>query len=402
MLNWAQDRFGIFAFLNSNGYSDSDSRFDCMLAVAGDCIFESNNDDCYDSLKSFHQIHPGWLFGHIQYPHSQRNNSDFSTSCFFVPAIRIELKKNELFIETDKIDAEEIASEILSIDLNHKWKQNNIALWQPTLSKSNYISRIHQILSHIQRGDCYEMNFCTAFNANTSIESPTDYFQELCQISPNPFAAFYRIRNKYAFCASPERFIQRKGNTVISQPIKGTSKRDLKNVDEDEKIKTTLTQHPKERCENVMIVDLVRNDLSKVATEGSVRVRDLMGLHTFPHVHHLISTIEANVEEQTHWTDILRATFPMGSMTGAPKKRVMELTEKYEESPRGLFSGTIGYITPDGAFDFNVVIRTVFYDATQKQITCKVGSGITIHSNPENEYEECIAKIDAIKKIPVN
>ena len=148
-----------------------------------------------------------------------------------------------------------------------------------------------------------------------------------------------------------------------------------------------------------MIVDLVRNDLSKVALEGTVNVRELMGIYTFPHVHHLISTVEAQVEKEKHWTDIVEACFPMGSMTGAPKIKVMELTEQYEKTARGLYSGTIGYVTPEGDFDFNVVIRSLFYDDSKKMISCNVGSGITIHSQPEKEYDECEAKISAIKSL---
>ena len=148
-----------------------------------------------------------------------------------------------------------------------------------------------------------------------------------------------------------------------------------------------------------MIVDLVRNDLSKVCTEGSVQVTELFGVYPFPQVHQLISTIEGNVNEDTPFTAILEACFPMGSMTGAPKKRVMELIEQYEQTPRGLFSGSIGYITPSADFDFNVVIRSLMLDASQKLISFKAGGGITFNSDPEQEYEECLLKAEAIRRV---
>jgi para-aminobenzoate synthetase component 1 len=159
-----------------------------------------------------------------------------------------------------------------------------------------------------------------------------------------------------------------------------------------------LQLSPKERAENTMIVDLMRNDLSRFAKRGSVEVLDWCGLHTFPTVHHLISTVACSVEESIRVTDVLKSTFPMGSMTGAPKVSAMKLIQRYERFPRSLYSGSLGYITPEGDFDLNVIIRSVVYHAPSGQLTIGVGGAITDLSDPVMEYEECLLKAAAIKK----
>jgi para-aminobenzoate synthetase component 1 len=226
---------------------------------------------------------------------------------------------------------------------------------------------------------------------------PLKIFRKLSELSPNPFSSFYRSGEKYLMCASPERFLKKTNNTIISQPVKGTSRRDNMEV-EDENEKMLLQQSEKERAENTMIVDLVRNDLSKICTEGSVSVKEFLKIYSFPQVHQMISTIRGSLRENISFSEILSATFPMGSMTGAPKKRAMELIEQYEKTKRGLFSGTVGYINPSGDFDFNVVIRSVLYNKEKKYISTQVGSAITWKSIPEKEYEECMIKAEAMMK----
>ena len=155
----------------------------------------------------------------------------------------------------------------------------------------------------------------------------------------------------------------------------------------------------KDRSENVMVVDLVRNDLSKVCKEGTVRVDELYGIYSFPQVHQMISTVSGELKEEVCFTDILKATFPMGSMTGAPKNKVMHLIEKYEQTKRGIFSGAVGYISPNGDFDFNVVIRSIMYNADTSYLSFQTGSAITFYSDPEKEWEECLLKAEAIKVV---
>ena len=218
-------------------------------------------------------------------------------------------------------------------------------------------------------------------------------------MSPTPFACFYKLEDQYLLCASPERYLQKKGNTLISQPIKGTIKRDLLNEEADKQLIARLQQSEKDRSENVMVVDLVRNDLSRVCKEGTVEVEELFGVYSFPQVHQMISTIKGELKEGINLADVLKASFPMGSMTGAPKRRVLELIEQFERTKRGLYSGAVGYIDPEGNYDFNVVIRSLFYNATTRYLNYQVGGGITFYSDAEKEYEECLLKASAIQQV---
>ena len=267
------------------------------------------------------------------------------------------------------------------------------------LSKEEYIGKINKLKWHIQRGDCYEINFCQEFYAENAEIEPHRVFSELMKVSPNPFSAFYRLNDKYLLCASPERFLLKKNNQLVSQPIKGTMKRNLQDRRVDEALKKELRESPKEQSENVMVVDLVRNDLSRICEEGSVKVEELFGIYSFPQVHQMISTITGDLKKDMGLLQILNAVFPMGSMTGAPKHRVMELIDEYESQSRGIFSGSVGYISSEGDFDFNVVIRSIMYNSSEKYLSYQVGSGITFYSNAENEWEECLLKAEAIKKV---
>lgn len=267
------------------------------------------------------------------------------------------------------------------------------------MAKEDYLHKIESIRQHIQRGDCYEINFCQEFYATNAQIDPLSVYRQLTDISPNPFACFYKLDDKYVLCASPERYLQKKGNRLLSQPIKGTFKRNLADAVADESLKQALTKSEKDRSENVMVVDLVRNDLSQVCKEGSVQVDELFGVYSFPQVHQMISTISGELKTGFGLAEILQASFPMGSMTGAPKRRVMELIEQYEVTKRGIYSGAIGYISPDNDFDFNVVIRSILYNATAAYLCYLVGGGITFYSDAEKEYEECLLKAAAIHKV---
>jgi para-aminobenzoate synthetase component 1 len=270
---------------------------------------------------------------------------------------------------------------------------------QPKLSKQEYTGIIDQLRQHILRGDCYEINFCQEFFADGVFIEPVDVYHLLAAQSPNPFACYYRHQNSHLMCASPERYLTRRDDKLISQPIKGTSLRYPDDPAADAAAALALRNSQKEVSENVMVVDLVRNDLSRICTKGSVQVDELFGIYSYPQVHQMISTISGTVETSVAFSDILKATFPMGSMTGAPKLRVMELIEQYEPSARGLFSGSVGYIAPNGDFDFNVVIRSILYNEERKYLSYQVGSGITWYCKPEEEYEECLWKAGAIRKV---
>ena len=171
---------------------------------------------------------------------------------------------------------------------------------------------------------------------------------------------------------------------------------------EDQKLKQKLATDIKERSENVMIVDLVRNDLAKTAIKGSVEVEELCKVYTFDQVHQMISTVISQVSDQVHPVDILKTTFPMGSMTGAPKISAMKIIETLEETKRGLYSGAVGYFTPEGDFDFNVVIRSILYNSSKKYVSYSVGGAITAKSDPLSEYEECLVKAKAMRQVLEN
>lgn len=403
MLNWAS-RFNIFCFLDTNNYSFESPAFEALLAVNDVASVTLSADSLFSKLNDFRKDNLGWLFGHISYPSGNKNyqrpdSIGFPDGFFFKPGITVMLLQESVVIESVNIDPAAILKEINSQPtFIVNTSSCNLSI-ENGYSREEYIQIIEALRTHIKRGDCYEINFCMDFLSQNTTIDPLYIYSQLQTVSPNPFGALYKLHSKFCICASPERFITKKGNTVVSQPIKGTSKRDHSDSVIDENNKQHLLKSEKEKSENVMIVDLVRNDLSKICTEGSVTVKELFGIYSFPQVHQMISTIEGIVNAETPISSVIEACFPMGSMTGAPKARVMELIDQYEEAPRGLFSGSIGYITPDNDFDFNVVIRSLFYNDENHCVSFKAGSGITFKSDPQLEYEECLMKAAAIIKV---
>ncbi|MEL5993601.1 anthranilate synthase component I family protein [Hymenobacter segetis] len=269
---------------------------------------------------------------------------------------------------------------------------------RPRLPKADYLRSVEAIREDILNGEVYELNLCQEFYAENVALNPVEVFWQLMQASPAPFAGFVRWHDHFLLCASPERFLASRSGQLISQPIKGTIRRGATPA-ADEQQRQTLLHDEKERAENLMIVDLVRNDLARVARTGTVRVPELFGLYPFRHLWQMISTVTADLRPGTDLAEILRATFPMGSMTGAPKIRAMQLIEHYESSRRGLYSGSIGYVGADGNFDFNVVIRSLQYRQDTGYLSFQVGSAITYDSDPEREYEECLLKAKALLEV---
>ncbi|UOQ51895.1 anthranilate synthase component I family protein [Hymenobacter cellulosivorans] len=269
---------------------------------------------------------------------------------------------------------------------------------RPRLPKGEYLAAVEAIREDILNGEVYELNLCQEFYAEQVTLEPVETFLRLLEASPTPFAGFYKWQDRYLLCASPERFLQKKGPQLVSQPIKGTIRRGATPA-EDAQLRQHLLHDEKERAENLMIVDLVRNDLARVAQTGTVQVPELFGLYPFRHVWQMISTVQAQARPGLGLVDMLRATFPMGSMTGAPKIRAMELIEHYERTKRGLYSGSMGYLTPSGDFDFNVIIRSLQYHAGTGYLSFQVGSAITYDSVPEREYDECLLKARALLQV---
>lgn len=403
MLNWA-NQFNIFCFLDNHEYEAS--TFDCILA-AGVLNIVSLEEDAFDKLKDAHEANPGWLFGHLGYDlknesfpssHIKPDRIGFGKAHFFEPAFIITLKNEQAEILSYSQSCQDVFNSISKFDAEDDslFKTPSI---KPGISKADYLKTVEKLRDHIKRGDCYEINFCQEFYAEQTELNPVKTFQKLSALSPNPFAALYKLEDKYCICESPERYLKKAGNNIISQPIKGTVTRNSDDNYADLKNKHLLQNSVKERAENVMIVDLVRNDLSKVCVEGSVEVQELFGIYSFPQLFQMISTIKGILPANTSFTEVIKATFPMGSMTGAPKHKVLQLIEKYEQANRGLFSGSIGYITPDADFDFNVVIRSIFYNKSKACVSFWAGSAITFYSNAEDEYKECLLKAEAIIKV---
>ena len=313
---------------------------------------------------------------------------------FFNPEVLIKYESNQLIIITRSIQCNAVIEAILKESTSTILSSTSINIKAKT-SKSDYIRQVEKIKQRIQEGDVYELNYCQNFFAEEVNLDPVSTFISLNEMSPMPFAGFYKVEDKYLLCASPERFLKRTGNTLVSQPIKGTIRRG-KTLGEDAQLKQELATSEKEIAENMMIMDLVRNDLARCSKKGSVQVEEMFKIYTFRQVHQMITSIRSEVAPASSFSDILRATFPMGSMTGAPKIQAMRLIDQHEAFARGLFSGSLGYILPNGDFDFNVVIRSIQYNKAKKYLSFAVGSAITYDADPEKEYEECILKATAI------
>lgn len=368
-------------------------------------------ENAFENLQSILEVNPDWWFGFLSYDLKNQVEDLFSKNQdgilmpdihFFCPRWVFALKGNELEIHISEEVGVEALGRSLFEAINH-WnvfpESSEIELKvAPRISRDNYLESVKKIKEHIQRGDIYELNFCQEFYSQTAKVNPYAVYADLKTVSPTPYSCFYRLDEKFLMSASPERFLKKIGDKLISQPIKGTAPRGV-NDNEDEAIKRQLFNDPKERAENIMIVDLVRNDLSRSAQKGSVHVEELCGIYTFPQVHQMISTVVSKLNEDIHFVEAIKRAFPMGSMTGAPKVSAMKLIEKYESTKRGVYSGAVGYITPQGDFDFNVVIRSILYDAVSDYLSFMVGGAITMQSEPEKEYDECILKAKAILEV---
>jgi para-aminobenzoate synthetase component 1 len=408
LIAWG-NQFREVIFLDSNHYPQQYSSYDCVLAVDAFTSIKTDYYNAFEDLKQYQSQTRDWLFGYLSYDlkndtedlvSKNQDGLHFPDMFFFQPKKIFLLKENQLEIQYLNMCDDEVEEDFFEIVESQKskveCKKNNKI--EQRISKEKYLKKVSEMLTHINRGDIYEANFCMEFFAEKAEINPLEIYNKLIEISEPPFSVFFKNYTNYLLSASPERYLRKEESKIISQPIKGTSKRFF-DVIEDEKSKLELLQNPKERSENVMIVDLVRNDLSHTATKGSVQVAELCGIYTFKQVHHMVSTITSEVLHTTSPIDILKTTFPMGSMTGAPKISAMKIIEELEETKRGLYSGAIGYFTPTGDFDFNVVIRSILYNSEEKYVSFSVGSAITAGSIPEKEYDECLLKAKAMLEV---
>ncbi len=411
-MQWSQ-QFEEVVWLDSNSHHQKYSEYDAVLAVDAFTCISTDSQQAFDKLHEYQKLSNDWIFGYLTYDlkndleNLQSKHIDglnFPELFFFQPKKIMLIKGDQVEMHYLKMVDDEFESDLKEIE---QWvlheeapvsEKINIKL---RVTKDEYFEKVNAVLAHIHKGDIYEANFCQEFYAENTQINPFETYQKLNAISKAPFATFFKNHQFYALSASPERYLKKKDTLVISQPIKGTAKRST-DVMADEHSKDELKKDLKERSENIMIVDLVRNDLSHTAVKGSVTVAELCEVYTFAQVHQMISTITSIVDENTPPIRILKSTFPMGSMTGAPKISAMNIIEELEETKRGLYSGAMGYFTPSGDFDFNVVIRSILYNDENRYVSYSVGGAITAKSDPLKEYEECLIKAKAMREVLEN
>jgi para-aminobenzoate synthetase component 1 len=406
------NKFEKFMFLDSSDYIKKKTQhsyyeYDFICALGSKSNLKVSQNSNFENLKKFNK-NKDWMFGYLTYDLKNETedlkseNTDklnFPKISFFIPNFTIVSKDSKISLiynneSHSKKDVEILLNEIYNVDTSLLDINSKTISLNQRFSKDEYIETVKKLKNHIQIGDIYEINFCQEFYSNTAIDSLKTY-NKLRKISPTPFSCYFKNKHNYLLSASPERFLKKNGNKIISQPIKGTIRRG-KDETEDKTLKEKLFNDPKERAENVMIVDLVRNDLSRTAKKGSVKVEELFGVYSFTQVHQLISTVVSEIEPETDIIDVIKNAFPMGSMTGAPKVKAMQLIEQYEKTKRGLYSGAVGFITPEKDFDFNVVIRSILYNELKKYVSFTVGGAITSMAKAEEEYDECMIKAKAM------
>ena len=408
VLDWSQ-QFREVVFMDSNDYPQEFSSFDAILAVDAFTLIQTDYHNAFEDLQQYQQNTKDWLFGYLSYDLKndsedlQSNNFDgldFPDLFFFQPKKLFLLKGNQVVIHYLNLCDDEVEEDWNAILSSTAYTtiESSVLTVQPRISKESYIEKVTALLAHLHRGDLYEANFCMEFYAENATINPLEKFEKLNAISQTPFAVYFKNNKQFLLSATPERYLRKEGEHLISQPIKGTAKR-FSDPNEDQESKEKLASDPKERAENIMITDLVRNDLSRTAQKGTVQVQELCGIYSFQQVHQMISTITSKLDSKFSSIDVLRMTFPMGSMTGAPKISAMKIIEELEDTKRGLYSGAIGYFSPNGDFDFNVVIRSILYNQEKKYVSFSVGSAITSLSNPEDEYEECMLKARAMHEV---
>jgi para-aminobenzoate synthetase component 1 len=417
---------GFIAFLNNNSIAYPNDPFPNRLFVGAKRVIPFSGEnaadtDAFQELYSAHNERSSFLVGYWGYDlknqlealtSSHSNRLGFPDAYFVEPEWVIDFEgstvsESNVVIRGDG-DANELLNQLLAYShavttdrplplpsRRTAHAQHNV---QCRVRPETYQDTVRRIQEHILAGDVYELNYCIEFFSENTHLDPLATYRALNERSPMPFSSFLRIGDKYIMGASPERFLKKEGRKILSQPIKGTIRRG-KTPDEDNLLRFQLLNSEKERAENLMIVDLVRNDLARSAVTGSVRVDELFGIYGFQQVYQMISTVSATLRPTISWAEAIRNTFPMGSMTGAPKIRAMELIDELEVSRRGVYSGAIGYVTPDGDFDFNVVIRTLLYDAERQYASFSVGSAITFDADPAQEWEECLLKARAIREV---
>ncbi len=322
-LQWA-NLFEVCCYLDSNGFSDPYGSYDMLLAAGTKSTLQECAGKAFESLEAFYSEHQSWMFGLFGYDlkneveqlrSENQDHLQFPDLFFFIPEYLIAIKGNTIEVLLGNRDVLKTISDIV---LRDHPSQNKINI-RSRIDEAHYLQKITDLKQHINRGDIYEVTFCQEFFAENALIDPLSVYLELKSTSPTPFSGFFKLYDQYILSASPERFLRKQGTKLISQPIKGTAKRS-ENPEEDTFLKAALRKNGKEQAENVMIVDLVRNDLTKSALPGSVKVEELFGIYSFAQVHQMISTVSCQLDSKVSPIKTIKNTFPMGSMTGAPKR----------------------------------------------------------------------------------
>lgn len=391
---WANREYPYLAYFNGNDYDYPKGNFENIFFAGNKSI---DLKEFWNSPASYFKVGiMGYDFKN-QLEKLQSSNPSFldlPETCFFQPELLIKIEKDQILSKTEL--PFEFWNRIERIELPHS--PNLACRCSPQISKEKYIESVETIKNLIVEGETYEMNFCQAFSGDFETWDPIAAYFRLNEISPMPFSALFKAEEKWIISASPERFIKRTGTQLIAQPIKGTIRRGI-TTEEDLENRNILANSEKEKAENLMITDLMRNDLSKVSKTGTVRVDELFGIYPLPKVFQMISTVSSDLKPEITFEEIIRATFPMGSMTGAPKIRTMELIDELESFKREWFSGALGWIDEEGDFDFSVLIRSIIADLNAKKLYFGVGSAVTFDADPEQEFEECQLKAQAIVEV---
>jgi para-aminobenzoate synthetase component 1 len=409
---------GFVAFLNNNGIAYPNDPFPNRLFVGSKRVISFSGEErgasnAFQILEKAHRESPCFLVGYFGYDlknqleNLKSRNPDqlhFPDVYFVEPEWIIDFDQSESLGDALIIRGNGDAGSLLNqLRLFDPGTNQTVAPIGPVattcrVTPDEYQATVGRIQEHIRAGDVYELNYCVEFFAENAQLDPLAVYHALNKRSPMPFSSFLKIGDHYVIGASPERFLKKSGNRILSQPIKGTIRRG-QTAEEDDALRAYLFHSEKERAENLMIVDLVRNDLARSAETGTVQVDELFGIYGFQQVFQMISTVSMTLRPTVSWAEAIQNAFPMGSMTGAPKVRAMELIDELEVSRRGVYSGAIGYITPDGDFDFSVVIRTLLYDAQHRYASFSVGSAITYDADPAQEWDECLLKAKAIRDV---
>lgn len=411
LLEWSQ-QYDEVVWLDSNNHSTKYASYDVLVALDGLTAITTDAKNGFSDLEEYQTQVQDWIFGYLSY--DLKNDTEFLSSknydglefpdlYFFQPKKIIGIQGDAVHFMYLNMVSDEIRDDFKTIstfvsDPEPTSGDSSDVHIKMRIFKDEYFTKVNQMLAHIHKGDIYEANFCQEFYAQNLEINPLKTYTKLNQISKPPFATYVKLFDKYVLCSSPERYLKKVGSKLISQPIKGTAPRS-KDLEADAKLKMDLQNDEKERSENVMIVDLVRNDLSKSAEKGSVVVEELCKVYSFDQVHQMISTVTAVVPSEINPVRLIKETFPMGSMTGAPKLSAMQIIETLESFKRGVYSGAIGYFTPTSDFDLNVVIRSILYNESKRYVSYAVGSAITAKSVPEKEYQECLLKAKAMRQV---